>query len=182
MKIWYLIILVIVMLMAVLLGGCRSGIVFEDIAPLMTDVAATKSELVAAKSELAAANSALAEAQNRIETLESEIAILSSISAYNIWYDQYYTVGYYEFKDVISFNEKFGAIIEATDDSNSIVAWKAYLVANEELNTLAKTLAEDYSLWSMDEYRLWYEVATGRPRLDALGNVGTALHDAIVNQ
>lgn len=142
--------IVAVMLGTILLSGCTPGVATEDFTA----------------------------AQNRIEELEVQVASLSAISAYNVWYDQYYAVGAYVFADVAAFNDKLGAMVVATGDSASTTAWNTYLAADTALNSVVEALPEDYTTWNEEQNNRWLEATTART--NALGEVGTALFGAIV--
>ena len=164
MKKWILIPLVIAMLGAILLSGCAVGAAPEDITKLQGDLSTARSDLAAAQSQIA--------------DLEASVADLSAISAYNVWYDQYYAIGNYVFADTSAFNAKLGALIEATGDSASKTAWDAYLTADTGLTERIRALPEDYTTWSEAQTSQWTETSTARAT--ALGEVGTTLFNAIV--
>lgn len=106
------------------------------------------------------------------------MASLSAISAYNIWYDQYYSIGNYVFADVEAFNAKLGALVNATGDTASRAAWDEYTAADTALTSLVAELPEDTLTWDQEQYNKWLEAST--TRYNALGAVGTALFNAIV--
>jgi len=153
MKKWLLVLGVAVIFVAVLLSGCAKGVAPEEFAT----------------------------AQTQIKSLETQVADLSAISAYNIWYDQYYLYGtetqYYAFPDTASFNKRLGDLVYATGDSASKTAWDAYLVADTALSDVLAQLPEDYTTWTEEQTNQWSGVNTAR--YDALGAVGTALFNVI---
>jgi len=163
-KKWILIPIVTAMLGAILLSGCATGVAPEDITKLQGDLTAAQSDL--------------ATVQNHITDLEASIADLCAISAYNVWYDQYYAIGNYVFADTPAFNAKLGALTEATGDSASKTAWDAYLTADTGLTERIRALPEDYTTWSEAQTSQWTEATTARAT--ALGEVGTALFNTIV--
>jgi len=179
----------------VLLGGCGTlGVVAaedlakansdlavtqSDLAVTQNDLAATKTDLAATKADLAGAKANLSTAQNQITALEVQVASLSAISAYNIWYDQYYSIGNYLFADVAAFNTKLGALVNSTGDTASKAAWDEYTAGDTALTSLVAELPEDTLTWTTEQYNKWLvEVSTAR--YNALGAVGTALFNAIV--
>ncbi|GAI93905.1 unnamed protein product, partial [marine sediment metagenome] len=103
---------------------------------------------------------------------------LSAISAYNIWYDQYYSIGNYLFADVAAFNTKLGALVNSTGDTASKAAWDEYAAGDTALTSLVAGLPEDTLTWTTEQYNKWVEASTAR--YNALGAVGTALFNAIV--
>ena len=115
--------------------------------------------------------------QVRILELEAQVAGLSAISAYSIWYDQYYGIGNYVFADVATFNWKLGTLIDATNNTNAITYWYYYLAADTALNDLTAESPEDYSTWTDEQNKKWSEARTAR--YNALGTVGTTLFNAI---
>ena len=155
----FLIPIVVALLGVILLSGCAAGVAPEDFTEVQGELTTTQSELTAA--------------QNKIKALEVQVASLSAISAYTIWYDQYYAVGNYIFADAASFNEKLGALIEATGDSASETAWNTYLAAENALIALREELPENSSVWTEEHYNKWVEATTAR--YNAFGEVGTAL-------
>ena len=148
----FLIPIVAALLGVILLSGCAAGVAPEDFTEVQGELTA---------------------AQNEIKALEAQVASLSAISAYTIWYDQYYAVGNYIFADTASFNEKLEALIEATGDSASETAWNTYLAAENALIALREELPEDSSVWTEEHYNKWVEATTAR--YNAFGEVGTAL-------
>ena len=148
----FLIPIVVALLGVILLSGCAAGVAPEDFTEVQGELTA---------------------AQNEIKALEAQVASLSAISAYTIWYDQYYAVGNYIFADTASFNEKLEALIEATGDSASETAWNTYLAAENALIALREELPEDSSVWTEEHYNKWVEATTAR--YNAFGEVGTAL-------
>ncbi len=187
MKKWLLILVVATMVGVMLVSGCAAGVAPEDFAKVQSDLAtaqndleAAQSEIEAAQSEIEAAQSEIEAAQSEIEALKIQVAILSAISAYDIWYDQYYAVGAYEFADSASFIKKFGTLIEAIGDSACETAWNNYVAADKNLSDVVKGLPEDSSTWTEEQNEQWLEAAT--IVYNALGEVGAALFDAIGKQ
>jgi len=166
MKKWLLILVVATMVGVMLVSGCAAGVAPEDFAKVQSDLATAQNDLEAAQSE--------------IEALKTQVAILSAISAYDIWYDQYYAVGAYEFADSASFIKKFGTLIEAIGDSACETAWNNYVAADKNLSDVVKGLPEDSSTWTEEQNEQWLEAAT--IVYNALGEVGAALFDAIGKQ
>jgi len=162
MRKWFLVPIVATMLGVILLSGCAAGVAPEDFAEVQGGLTTTQSELTAT--------------QNEIKALEAQVSDLSAISAYTIWYDQFYGVGNYIFADTASFNEKLGALIEATGDSDSQTAWSTYLAAENALIALLEELPEDTTTWTEEDYNKWSEATTAS--YDAFGEVGTALFNA----
>jgi hypothetical protein len=160
MKKWSLLIVVFAVLGAVLLGGCGNYVAQEDFAKVKSDLAATNTNLA---------------------TVQSQVKVLSAQSAYGIWWDQYYNIGtayrVYVFADVATFNKKLGALIEATGDSATQTAWKAYLAADTALNDIVKSYPTDYTKWTTDQTKKWTDASTAR--YTALGKVGTTLFNAV---
>jgi len=115
--------------------------------------------------------------QVRILELEAQVAGLSAISAYGIWYDQYYEVYNYQFEDVATFNWKLGTLIDATNDANALAYWYYYLEVDTALNDILAELPEDYNTWTEEQTNQWSEASTAR--YNAFGEVGTALFYAI---
>lgn len=115
--------------------------------------------------------------QVRILELEAQVAELSAISAYAIWYDQYYEVYNYAFADVATFNWKLGTLVDATNNTSALTAWYSYLEVDTALNDIVAELPEDYDTWTEEQYNQWLDASTAR--YDALGEVGTALFNAI---
>ena len=125
---------------------------------------------IAKQDELATANS-------KIEALEKQVAILSTINAYNVWYDQFYARGTYQFADVTSFNEKLGTLVSANGEGPASESWQKYLAADKALSDLIATLPQDTTTWDKDQYDSWYKASSDR--YAGLGEVGTALFKSI---
>lgn len=201
MKKWLLVPIFTLMLGLVLLGGCSTlGVVAaedlakanSDLAVTQNDLAATQNGLVAIQNDLATTQNALAATQkdlaaakadlvtakNRNQEIEAQVASLSAISAYNIWYDQYYSIGNYLFADVAAFNTKLGALVNSTGDTASKAAWDDYIAGDTALTSLLAELPEDSLAWTAEQYNKWLEAST--VRYNALGAAGTALFNAIV--
>jgi hypothetical protein len=144
-----------------LLSSCAPGVAPEEFAKVQGDLATVKSDLAAT---------------------QNQIKALSAMSAYAIWWDQYYSIGtvyqIYAFADTASFNKKLGALIGLTGDSATQAAWKDYLTADSALSDLVKSYPSDYTKWTADQTSKW---TTARDaRLAALGKVGTDLFSIIV--
>lgn len=165
MKKRFLIRVLALVIAVMLLSGCGAlGIAKQgEVATVQGEVAAVQGELTAARS--------------KIESLEKQVVLLSTISAYNVWYDQYYARGTYLFASVNSFNEKLGSLIGANGKGPSGESWEKYLVADKTLSDLIATLPEDTQTWSADQYDSWYKASSAR--YTALGAVGTALFSSI---
>ncbi len=156
MKKWFLVPITIAMLGLLLLSGCTA---------------------FASPEELAAVQSELTTAQNRIESLEAQVATLATISAYNVWYDQYYAKGAYRFADADSFHEKLGSLVKATGNETSKTSWSSYITSDKTLSDIVTELPEDTSTWTQEQYAQWYEA--GANRYKSLGEVGAALFSSI---
>ena len=125
---------------------------------------------IAKQDELAAAN-------GRIDHLENQMAILSTINAYNVWYDQFYAKGAYRFDSVAIFNEKLGTMVLANGNSATLESWEKYLAADKALSELIVSLPEDTKTWDSEQYDIWYNTST--ERYTVLGEMGTVLFKTI---
>jgi len=148
MKKWLLIPLIVLLLAGVLLGGC-------------TFVSNDDFEAV----------------QNQLQAYEDNLSKLTAVTAYQVWYDQYYSLGTYSFPDTASFNRTLGSMIREVGDNNSAISWNAYLSADSNYNNVLTTLPKDTSTWTTEQYNAWLD--TGNKRADALGQVGTTLFNFI---
>ncbi len=119
----------------------------------------------------------VASLQARIETLENKVAILSTIAAYQIWYDQYHASGIYQFPSAESFVATFGTLVEASSDNASEAAWNDYLIAERNCESVSAGLPEDSATWSENQSDEWAQ--TTDALYQALGKVGESLFNAI---
>ncbi len=202
MKKWLVVTLVFSIMGLLLVGGC-SALASEDVAKVKSDLNGAQDQVAKLQSDLAKAQSDLAKAQSdlsavqaqlkgtakqsdvgavqdKIKSMESQVASLSAISAYGIWYDQFYLVGNYEFADTPSFNQKLETLVKATNNSDVLTAWNSYIAGDKALSELLKSLPEDANTWNKEQYDEWLKASTDR--YNALGEVGTALFNAIVKQ
>ena len=163
MKNWLLVPLTIALLGILLLSGCTSFVAPEELAKVQGELAKVQGELTIA--------------QEKVESLEVQVATLATLSAYNVWHDQFYAKGAYSFADIKSFNEKLGSLIQATGDNASETSWNAYITADKSLSDVIVALPEDTSTWTQEQYGQWYEAGTNR--YTTLGGVGTALFNCI---
>jgi len=123
-----------------------------------------------------------ASVEAQVKELQKELAIVSAIAAYHIWWDQYYNYskGYYAFPSAEAFNKRLGGLVYATSDSNAIKSWENYLVADKNSNAVIQSLPKEPAKWTTEEYNKWVKAYT--VRVNALGEVGTALHNIIAKQ
>jgi len=154
MRKWLFVPIVVAILGVILVNGCAPSVAPEDFAKLQGELTAS---------------------QNRVTKLETQVQKLSTISAYSIWYDQYYAVNNYVFKDTKTFNEQFGVLVAATGDAASQAAFSAYLAAATALDNLVASLPKDYTTWTADQTNQWTKASAAR--YDAFGKVGTALYN-----
>jgi hypothetical protein len=151
-----LITLAISMLLALAFTGCGGGVSQADFDKL-------QSELEEAKKEIAA--------------LETQVSVLSTISAYQIWYDQYYQIGAYEFADSESFIEKFGALIDAIGDAEAEEAWSKYIKTEGDLRDVVAELPANSDDWTSQQNAQWASAAA--ETYESLGELGDVLFDTI---
>jgi outer membrane murein-binding lipoprotein Lpp len=175
MRKWLLVPGIAVIFVALFLSGCSSGVP-ADYEQVKSDLAATKSSLAAVQNQLATVQSQLATAQTTITGLGPQVAGLSEISAYNIWYDQYYGVDNYLFKDAATFQKELGALITATGDAATQAAWTKYLATRKSLDDIVTSLPADSTTWTNDQHSQWLN-AYNASWAD-FGDVGTALYNA----
>jgi len=120
------------------------------------------------------------EAFNSLQAKVDELAVstsrLSAISAYDIWYAQYYGLGTYTYETIEEFNVQLGKLINAIGDSDTITVWNSYLAEDFTYRTLVEDLPEDNSTWTSDQYNSW--LSAGTNRATALGQVGGYLFTA----
>ena len=155
----------IILISVLLLSGCGSfGIAKQD------EVATIQGELATIQGEFTIAKS-------KIESLEKQISVLSTINAYNVWFDQYYARGTYKFTNVTSFNSKLGSLIQAIGTDTAGEPWKKYLVEDKSVSDIIQTLPEDTKTWNTEQYDSWYKASSAR--YAALGELGTALFNSI---
>ncbi|MFH1639463.1 MAG: hypothetical protein ABIB93_04020 [Chloroflexota bacterium] len=138
-----------------------------------------------AKSEYDALNAELDKANLRVTELEATsqssaqlIKELSAISAYLLWYDNYYGKEIYTDGND-AFDSRIGSLIAACGNDNSSAAFMVYLQANEVYREIVATLPKDDSVWTVTQYNNW--IQAGKARADALGQVGGHLYAAIKN-
>ena len=150
---WFLVAIIGTLLGVTLLSGCATGASQEDFAKLKAEVA----------------------------SLSANSAYLSAVTAYNIWYDQYYNFGtekqYYVFTDTASFNKRIGDLVYATGDSASKAAWDTYLASDKALNDVLAELPKDYTTWTQEQTNKWS--GASKARINALAQVGTALFNVV---
>ena len=162
----------------VMVVGCSGGETVTDSTreQAVADLSAAKAEVA----ELTTSNTALEAQVSEMETsLQSSSSLnqeLSAISAYGIWYDNYYGSGIYSFDD---FNAQLGALVVATGDANSIAAFNVYYEADQAFDTVLAELPQDNSAWTMTQYETWRDA--GKTRTDALGQIGGHLLNALKN-
>ncbi|MSP79213.1 MAG: hypothetical protein EXR67_06675 [Dehalococcoidia bacterium] len=151
----------------------------SQVAKVQADVAkaASSADLAVSQSKLAQTQADLVAAQNQIKTLTSQLAAQATLSAYAIWYDQYYAVGNYKFPDVPSFNKKLGSLIAATSDNDSVKSWTTYLAADKTNTDLNTSLPTDYKTWTAAQVASWTKA--GADRYSTIGLVGNALFASI---
>jgi hypothetical protein len=115
----------------------------------------------------------------QVRDLQKQLQMISAIAAYHVWYDQYYNYskGYYAFASADLFNNRLGSLVYSSGDSKSIKAWENYLVADKNSSAAIQTLPKEPDKWTTDEYNKWVKAYT--VRVNALGEVGAALHNLI---
>ena len=114
--------------------------------------------------------------QAKVDELTVSTARVSAISAYDIWYSQYYGLGTYAYESVKEFNVQLGKLIHAVGDADTISVWNNYLTEDFAYHTLIEELPEDNSTWTSIQYDNW--ISAGTARANALGQVGGYLFTA----
>jgi len=147
-----------IVIMALLFGmnGCSSGVSEEEFTSL---------------------NGKLDALNLKLEESEAQITALSTISAYQLWFDQYYSLGTYSFTDVKTFNRSCGRLISKVNDADAVVAWNLYIQADKAYYDLFEILPKDTATWTREQYDQWVVLNTNRT--EALGQVGATLFSAI---
>jgi len=132
---------------------------------------------IAKQDEVTTIQNELATAKSKIESLEKQISTLSTINAYNIWFDQYYARGTYRFASVTSFNNEIDLLIQSNGTGLAFESWEKYLVEDKVVSDIIQALPEDTNSWNKEQYDSWYKASSDR--YAALGEVGTALFNSI---
>jgi len=114
---------------------------------------------------------------SRMADSEAQVTALSAISAYQLWFDQYYSLGTYSFPDIKTFNRSCGRLISKVNDVDAVAAWNIYLQADKAYYDLFEILPKDTATWTKTQYDQWVDLNTARS--DALGQVGATLFNAI---
>jgi len=114
--------------------------------------------------------------QEQVDELSASESRLSAITAYDIWYSQYYGLGTYTFETSEDFNVQLGKLVTTISDVDTITIWNDYLTEDFAYNTLINELPGDTSTWTSDQYNSWRTAGTSRA--DALGQVGGYLFTA----
>lgn len=172
----HIIIYLSLMIIALALSGCSSGIPQEQYDQLTSELTSSQQqleELDTRVGDLTKENAALENSLNNSTKLNEE---LSAIAAYSIWFDYYYGTDAYNFDDVAVFNEQLGSLITATGDTNSQAAFSVYYEADNAYNEVVDSLPED-NVWTMSQYKSWSDA--GKSRKEALGQVGVHLLDKL---
>ncbi len=168
--------LILLTLALVIVSGCSGGEPVTDTAndQISAELTAAKAEVA----ELTAGKSALSAQISELETsLENSSKLnreLTAISAYGVWFDNYYGSGIYNFAD---FNAQLGALVVATGDANSIAAFNVYYEADQAYEQTLTSLPQDNSAWTMEQYETWRD--SGKTRTDALGQIGGHLFNVL---
>lgn len=151
---------VVILALLLTVGGCAPGVSTEDF-----------------NAQISALNEKIDALTAQLTDSQSQVASLSAMSAYQLWFDQYYSLGTYSFPDVKSFNKSCGLLIKKTDNGNTITSWNQYIQADKTYYDLLNTLPKDTSEWTMDQYEQWVEL--NEKRSESLGQVGATLFSAI---
>lgn len=141
-------------------GGCASGVSTENF----------EEQISSLNQKIDALNLTIADSELQVTTL-------STISAYQLWFDQYYSLGTYSFPDVKTFNRSCGQLISEVNDADAVAAWNIYIQADKAYYDSLEILPKDTSTWTTTEYDRW--VGLNEARSDALGQVGVTLFNAI---
>jgi len=168
----HIIIYLSLMIIALALSGCSSGIPQEQYDQLTSELTSSQQqleELDTRVGDLTKENAALENSLNNSTKLNEE---LSAIAAYSIWFDYYHGTGAYNLDDVAVFNEQLGNLITATGDTNSQAALSVYYEADNAYNEVVDSLPED-NIWTMSQYESWSDA--GKSRKEALEQVGVPL-------
>ncbi len=149
--------------------GCAPSVLKEDFDKVKAQLTDTQTQLTAA--------------QGQIQSLQRNVSKLSAISAYTLWYDQYYTYWnygstIYQFADRKAFTNNFGTLIEGINDSTVKQTWKDYQAVYDKFDALLKSLPADDKTWDKDQiaqyWKVYYEMRV------ALGTLGTPIYNIIV--
>ena len=152
-------------------GGCASGVAVEDFE---AQISSLNEKIEAQNSSL---NEKIEAVELKLTDSESQVASLSTMSAYQLWFDQYYSLGTYTFPDVKSFNSSCGLLIKEVNNGNTVTSWNLYIQADKAYYDLLDSLPEDTATWTLEQYNQWLEL--NEARSDALGQVGATLFSAI---
>jgi len=163
MKKWFLLSGVATVFLAVSLSGCAGGGVPADYEQVKSTLATVQADLSAAKADLTKANNEIKTIKAMVTGLTPQVAGLSAMAAYSIWYDQYYKIYNYQFADTATFQKEFGALITATNNAAAKTAWDAYLVTAsvENFGNVGTALynATQYAVSQSSTLVLQYQVA-----------------------
>jgi hypothetical protein len=143
------VVLLILLATIILCVGCAPAVAREDFDKVKGDLATTRTELGSTKNQLTTA-------QDQVKILQAQVAKLSAMSAYTIWYDQYYTCWYYgytnfQYADLATFTSNFGAMIAGTNDPALTKAREEHLVSAKNFETVTASLPRDYKSWTKEE-------------------------------
>ncbi len=161
-KIRHMVIYLSLMIIALTLSGCSSGIPQEQYDQLESELTSSQQQV----EDLTKTNGELENLLNDSIKLNEE---LSAIAAYSIWYDYYYGTGTYSFDNVTAFNSQLGSIIAATGDTNSRAAFEVYYAIHYDYNTLVASLPED-NIWTQSQFESWRDA--DESLYEAVGQVG----------
>jgi hypothetical protein len=162
LKKWLLLIGVLSVLIVVSLSGCSSGVP-ADYEQVKSSLAAVQADLSATKADLTAANNEIAATKAMVTGLTPQVTGLSAMSAYSIWYDQYYEIYNYQFADTATFQKELGALIAASGNAAAKTAWDTYLATNsiEDFGEIGAALydAAQYAASQYSTLLLQYQMA-----------------------
>lgn len=159
----YLYSVVAILALIFTVGGCSSGISSEDF-----------------EEKVSLLNQQIDALDLKIADSELSVITLSTIAAYQLWFDQYYSLGTYSFSDIKDFNRSCGELISEVNDGNVITSWNIYIQADDTYYNLLEELPTDTATWTQTEYEQWVEL--NEARSDALGQVGATLFNVISNE
>ncbi len=175
-KIKHIVIYPSLIIVALALAGCSSGIPQEQYDQLQSELASSQQQLDELNTKIEDStkeNVELEDLVNNSATLNEE---LFAITAYSLWYDYYYEIGIYDFNDIATFNAQLGSLIAATGDTNSQQAFEAYYQADSDYNAIVNSLPED-NIWTVSQFENWR--AADISREEAFGQVGGHLLNII---
>ena len=152
-------------------GGCASGISPEDFEAQISSLSEQS------EAQITSLNEKIEALEIKLAEEESQVASLNTMSAYQLWFDQYYSLGTYSFPDVKSFNKSCGLLIKEVNNRDTVSSWNLYIQADKAYYDLLESLSEDTDTWTMAQYNQWLE--SNEARSDALGQVGATLFSAI---